>query len=314
MERAHRQVLKAPHSAEWGGLAGVLVVLITAAQLLLPHPPASRDAGEPRRRSSARSTRSSPRRRRSPRTSTSAAGRWTCSSRSWTRRSPSCPSARTSTSCSPSSTTIGRRSRAWRSPTVEPAPEEPAQILREDPDQDGGHRQLPRDRHVPAGGREPAAHRQRQQHPARRTPTLEGEKVVLNSDFLATTFRFLDPKAQAATRSKAAAPMSRASRTLSLAGWSSAASLAALPAGRGAPPPSAGAPAKAAVAKPPVAPDAVCTGGSDLRVQPDRQARPLPQPARPSRPPRRRWPTRTCTEPLCRFDLDQLDAGGGGER
>src|SRR5262249_7355100 len=41
-------------------------------------------------------------------------------------------------------------------------------FLRENPDQDGGERQLPRNRHVHAGDREHAAHRQREQHQAER--------------------------------------------------------------------------------------------------------------------------------------------------
>ena len=66
-------------------------------------------------------------------------------------------------------------------------------------------------------------------------------------------------------------------------------------------------PAKAAVGEAAAAPEpARGARRRTVRVQPGRQARPVPQPARPSPPAQAALANATCTEPLCRFDIDQL--------
>ena len=126
MDELINRVLKAPPLQRWGGLAGVLV-LITLAQLLPPRSARRSRCWRARRRSSASSTPSSRKSRRLPRTSTSGAGRWTSCSRSSTRRSPSCPEAADLDELLAQLNEIGRKSGLEIS-TVEPAPEEPAQI------------------------------------------------------------------------------------------------------------------------------------------------------------------------------------------
>ena len=267
------KVLKAPPLQRWGGLAAVLV-LLTIAQLLLRGPPG---AGHPRGAGGAAAAaghRSCRRSRRSPRTSTSAAARWTSSSRSWTRRSTELPEAADLDELLAQLNEIGRKSGLEIS-TVEPAPEESAQIYVEDPDQDGADRELPRDRHVPAVAREPAAHRQRQQHPAR-IAHAEAEKVVLKTVFVATTFRFLDPKTAEQDKKKALDAMSSRSllarRAARLGGprrrlrWRRDAPALAAHGQEGRR-------CQAAPRRREPAP-----GRAYVRLQPDRQAGPVPQP------------------------------------
>ena len=110
------------------GGAGRVLVVVTVAQLL-PLDPADRDDWRRRPSSSARSTRSSPRSRRSPRTSTSAAGRWTCSSRSWHEALTELPEQQGHRRAARPAQRHGARA-GWRSPRSSRRPRSRAELLR----------------------------------------------------------------------------------------------------------------------------------------------------------------------------------------
>src|SRR5262249_26734144 len=175
--------------------------------------------------------------------------------------------------------------------------------LREDPDQDGPDRELPRDRHVPAVAGEPPAHRQRQQHPAG-DPRPPGGEGGPQRDVRRHHLPVPRPQGRGGGEEQAEGEGPMTSRARPAIWCLALTALLVLACGQSTPPPPTQAAKPAAPKPPPPPPEAPIPAATAYVHNPVGKRAPFRSPE--AEPASQAALNANCNEPLCRFDIDQL--------